>query len=262
MRGIVNNKTCLLRISFALGLWLVAASGQAAILSKLNDGQSLTIAALGTSLTDASYSAWFGQMGDWLNSQYPGKVTLDNEGIGGSNSFSGLSPQLPNALAHNPDAIFIEFAVNDAWTSYDISPQTSKANLQTMIDEIRTWSADNHKSVDIIVQTMNNDPSSSNRPNLASYYQGYRDVAAANGLLLIDNYPNWVNLYNSDPATWHSYVPDGIHPIALGSQNVIIPEIQRMLNGQVPEPSGLVLAVTGIFAWMAYQRHKRTRFAM
>lgn len=258
----MNNRTCLLRISFALGLWLVAAAGEAAILSKLNGGQSLTIAALGTSLTDASYSSWFGQMGDWLNSRYPGKVTLDNEGIGGSNSFSGLSPQLPNALSRNPDAIFIEFAINDAWTPYGISPEVSKANLQTMIDDIRAWSADGHKSVDIIIQTMNNDPSSGNRPDLAGYYQGYRDVAAANGLLLIDNYRNWIDLYNSAPGTWHDYVPDGIHPNELGSQNVIVPEIQRMLGGQVPEPSALALAITGMIVWVAYQRQKRTRFAM
>lgn len=258
----MNNSACLLRVSFALGLCLIVASGEASILSKLNDGQSLTIAALGTSLTDASYSSWFGQLGDWLDSQYPGKITLDNEGIGGSNSFSGLNPQLPNALAHNPDAIFIEFAMNDAWTSYGITPEASKGNLQAMIDEIRAWGNDHNKSVDIVIQTMNNDPNSGNRPNLATYYEGYRDVAARNGLLLIDNYLNWINLYDSAPATWHSYVPDGVHPNALGSQNIIMPEIQASLNGQVPEPSAVALAVTGMIVWAAYQRRKRTRSAM
>ena len=55
------------------------------------------------------------------------------------------------------------------------------------------------------------------RPLLSQYYQGYRDVVQANpGVLLVDNYPNWLSLYNSQPAhtTWNSYVPDGIHPTA------------------------------------------------
>ena len=125
-----------------------------------------------------------------------------------ASDISGLGVQLPAALTHNPDAVFIEFAINDASTDVKITPAESKQNLQTMIDRINAWAATKDKSVDIIIQTMSNDPLSGLRPDLASYEQGYRDVAKANGLLLIDHYPTWVNLYSNDPTTWHEYVPD------------------------------------------------------
>ena len=43
------------------------------------------------------------------------------------------------------------------------------------------------------------------RPELAAYYQGYREIALANkGVLFIDTYQKWLDLYNSQPdhANW------------------------------------------------------------
>jgi lysophospholipase L1-like esterase len=254
-----------LKFAVTLGLCCATATAEAGLLTKLNEGQNLTISAIGTSLTATGYSYWFGQMGDWLNSQYPGKVTLADCAVCGSASKytatytspdSGLDVQLGNALSHNPDAVFIEFAMNDAFPDYQISQQMSKDNLQTMIDEINAYGALHHKSVDIIVQTMNNAPYA-DRPYLAAYYQGYRDVAATNGLLLIDNYVNWLNLFVHDAATWHSYLPDGVHPNALGSQNVILPAIEMALTNQVPEPSCLALLVCGVVGASVYAWRKR-----
>ena len=234
---------------------------------RLNRGENLTIAAIGTSLT--VITPWFGQMGTWLNTQYPGKVTLFNEAVSGSASKytptytspdSGLDVQLGKALAQNPDAIFIEFAVNDAYPPYGISVQMSKDNLQAMIDQINAWGASHGKTVDIVVQTMNNLSPSSVNPDLPSYYQGYRDVTAANdGVLLIDHCPDWVDLYQNQPATWQSYVPDGVHPNALGAQNIIVPAIERALNGQVPEPGATTLLATGLLFRLAHVWRKRNR---
>ena len=230
----INNMTHTPRILLAFFILCAATAAQGAVLTRLNQGESLTISAIGTSYTGNYYdpvnqvsvpSTWFPRVGAWLNSLYPGQVTLDNEGIGGAaskytatysavNGQSGLDYQLPLALAHNPDVVFIEFATNDAYQPYGISLQDSKNNLQTMIDQIHAYAAGRHKQVDIIVQTMANmiGDNAAWRPDLATYYQGYRDVAAANGLLLIDNYVNWLNLYNSDPATWSSYMNCDVHP--------------------------------------------------
>ena len=251
----VSNEKCALKIMSAVCLWLATSSayGVVGILPRLNEGQSLAISAIGTSET--AMSPWFGIMRDWLNSKYAGKVTFDNEAISGSNSTSGIGTQLPAALTHNPDAIFIEFAIND---SSNMTLEQSKANLQSMIDTIHTWAASKSKSVDIVIQTTNNDPYSGARPQLASYYQGYRDVARTNGLLLIDNYPNWLNLYNTDPTTWNNYVPDGVHPNSLGVYYVILPAIQGALLSQVPEPSACVLLTTaGLVASMAAMMRRR-----
>jgi lysophospholipase L1-like esterase len=255
----------LLKTGIALGLCFVATTTEAAILAKLNEGQSLTISAIGTSLTATGYSYWFDQMGDWLDSQYPGTVSLANCAVCASASKytarytspdSGLDVQLGNALSHNPDAVFIEFAMNDAYPQYGISQRMSKDNLQAMIDQINAWGTTHGKSVDIILQTMNN-AIYVDRPNLVAYYQGYRDVAAANELLLVDNYVNWLNVYVKDFARWQSYVPDNVHPNALGSQNVILPAIERALTSQVPEPSGLAMLIGGMVELLAYVWRRR-----
>ena len=84
-----------LRIVLAIGVSCVVLTAQASLLSRLNNGQSLTISAIGTSET--AYSPWFSAMGVWLGTQYPGKVTLDNEAISSTNSTSGINVQLPGA---------------------------------------------------------------------------------------------------------------------------------------------------------------------
>jgi acyl-CoA thioesterase I len=261
----VNKKMRLVNVVLAICFALMASSARGDIITKLKQGKSLTISAIGTSLSATSNSTWFAEMGKWLNTEYPGKVTMDNEAIGGSASantawfstdISGLDVQLPAALTHNPDAIFIEFAINDASTDVKISLAESKQNLQTMIDRIKSWATTKSKSVDIVIQTMNNDPLSGLRPELAAYEQGYRDVAKANGLLLIDHYPTWTSLYNDNPTMWHDYVPDHVHPGPLGTEKIILPEIQKALNSQTPEPSSTVLLLSGACGLAAYAWRK------
>ena len=146
--------TRVLLIPLAICLWCCTPIAQGAILARLDAGEKLTLCAIGTSVTGDYYdqekkagvpSAWFSLLGRWLDQLYPGQVTLFNEGIGGAaskytpsytqaNGASGLDFQLDRALAHDPDVLFIEFAVNDAFLAYGISRQMSRDNLQEMID--------------------------------------------------------------------------------------------------------------------------------
>jgi len=242
-------------LACCLGCWLwLPAAGGAAIITRLENGDALNIAAIGTSLTVACHGDnWFANIGVWLNGMYPGKVAMYNEAVRGSASKytgsytspdSGLNVQLGKALAHNPDAIFIEFAMNDAYAPYAITQTASKANLQEMIDRINAWADTNGKSVDIVLQTTNN-VTTTDRPDLARYYQGYRDVAASNGLLLIDHYPIWNGLYQTDPTTWLTYMDDQVHPNGLGEAEIILPGIKEALLNQVPEPSSFYMFASG-----------------
>jgi lysophospholipase L1-like esterase len=180
-------------------------------------------------------------MQTWLAANYTGTMTLVNSGLSGKNSAEGVAQLSTKVLAYNPDTVFIEFAMNDAFLYTDGTPQLSvaeaRANLITMIDAIR---AQNPRA-EIILQTMNSvwdSPAGSNqsatlRPNLPAYYQMYRDVAAERGLLLIDHYPNWVTLQSNDLPTFQAYIPDGVHPTAAGTQAITMPLLQRRLIGSV-----------------------------
>src|SRR6185312_2941452 len=102
--------------------------------------------------------AWVSQLSSGLSSQYPGIVTFVNAGLSGKASNSGVANLQSSVLAAAPDAVFIEFGMNDAFTDYpsgdidkDITPAQSKANLNAMIDAILAA----RPNCEIVLQTMN-----------------------------------------------------------------------------------------------------------
>jgi acyl-CoA thioesterase I len=190
-------------------------------------------------------------MSDWLNKVWPGQVAFFNEGVGASASsvgpggnpaLSGLG-KLPAVLAHKPDVVFIEFATNDAYLPYKISLEDSKKNLNTIIDALLAANPD----VEIIIQTMSackDQPGSgrhaSDRPRLADYFAGYREVTEARGLRLVDHYPNWLKIMTDDPARFDRLVPDRIHPQAEGYREVLLPALKAALLGGAPNDTAPV----------------------
>jgi lysophospholipase L1-like esterase len=211
------------------------------LIRNLRDGRSQTVVTYGTSLTRPA--EWPEQLGAWLDSEFPGQTEVINRGIPSMSSqhanpfFDALARLEILVISENPDTVFLEFAINDALVERNISVQQSRDNLNTMIDRILA----DDPGREIILMTMNQawDPpgqfaAGSARPNLAQYYQGYRAVAAERGLLLIDHYPNWVQLRDSDPALFEQYIPDGVHPTPDALLQIVTPEIMRALT--VPEP--------------------------
>ncbi len=228
----------LLLVSLLIAAVLGEAHGSE-LLRELAAGRPRKVVVYGTSLTAGG--PWVGQMQTWIAGNYSGPLTIVNSGLSGKNSAEGVAQLSAKVLAHNPDTVFIEFAVNDAFLYSDGTPQLSvaqaRANLLTVIDAIQGQ----NPRVEIILQTMNavwDSPAGSNasatlRPNLPAYYQMYRDVAAERGLLLIDHYPNWLALQTANQATFETDVPDGVHPIAAGTQLITMPVLQRRLIGDV-----------------------------
>lgn len=208
----------------------------APFVSALAAGQARKIVVYGTSLT--ANGAWVGDMRTWLGDSYSGTVTVINSGLSGKNSAEGLAQLETKVLAHNPDTVFIEFAMNDAFLYNDGTPNLSVAqartNLLAMIDAILA----RRPQAEIVLQTMNtvwDSPSGSNqsatlRPNLAAYYQMYREVAAERGLVIIDHHANWKKLQETDLALFKSHVPDGVHPVTAGIRQVTMPLLKWKLG--------------------------------
>jgi lysophospholipase L1-like esterase len=231
-----------LRRFILAGLLLcLATAGSVAsdLVRDLAAGRSRKVVAYGTSLTASG--PWVSQMQTWMGNTYSGAVTIVNSGLSGKNSAEGLAQLSTKVLAHHPDTVFIEFAMNDAFLYSDGTPQLSvseaRANLISMIDQIRGQ----NPRVEIILQTMNSvwdSPAGSNqsatlRPNLAAYYQIYRDIAAERKLLLIDHHPTWLALQSSARSTFESYLPDGVHPNAAGTTQILMPLLRQRLIGDL-----------------------------
>ena len=81
-------------------------------LAKLRANQPLTIAYIGGSITAAD--GWRPQTTKWFSDQFPNStITEVNAAIGGTGSDLGVFRFARDVLAHNPNLIFVEFAVND-----------------------------------------------------------------------------------------------------------------------------------------------------
>jgi acyl-CoA thioesterase I len=209
-------------------------------IQKAGEGTPQKIVVYGTSLTAAG--AWSGQMLAALQGSYPGVFTMVNSGGSGMESNWGLANLQTRVISHLPDVVFIEFSVNDAVDRFNLSLATANSNLNAMIDAIQAA----RPSCEIILQVMNPviDRPEGNpgwRPNLPLYQQGYRDIAAARRLLVIDHMPAWQAVLDEGEGVFRGFVPDGLHPEAAGYQRFVTPVILKALGAVTTDPPTLIV---------------------
>ena len=124
-------------------------------ISALERGEEQTIVCYDTSLTHSG--SWVQGLSEALNARWPDKATVINSGMSGKNSSEGLLKVQENVLSKKPDAVFIEFSMNDAADSLNSGKTAEEAlalaesNLKGIISEIKT----SNPSCEIILQTMN-----------------------------------------------------------------------------------------------------------
>lgn len=215
-----------------------APGKRARFVEKLAAGKKQTIVTVGTSLTEGG--AWVSQLQAVLDKHFPGLATVTNLGRGASSTAvppgrCGLD-MVRSVVAARPDAVLIEFGINDCYLPYKISQEQARSNLNSIIDTINQANPE----TEVILQTMNcckdypekgaGSNHSSNRPQLSEYYQIYREVARERHLLLIDHHPCWLAVMNESPDRFDELVPDRIHPNAKGSEVVILPTLKRSLG--------------------------------
>lgn len=207
----------------------IGAAEPTGFVAQLKDGKPQTVVTYGTSLTAGG--AWVGQLQKTLDKKFPGLAKVINSGQGAMWSKWGVDNLDARVVQKAPDAVIIEFAINDAFLKYNTSPADARRNLENMIDRILKA----NPKCQVILMTMN-PPTGvhlERRPKILDYYEVYRQVAKQRHLLLIDHYPNWADLLKRDEATFKKYVPDGIHPNALGCEKIILPQLLKSLG--VPE---------------------------
>ncbi len=204
-------------------------------ISALERGEEQTIVCYGTSLTHSG--SWVQGLSEALNARWPDKATVINSGMSGKNSSEGLLKVQENVLSKKPDAVFIEFSMNDAADSLNLGKTPEEAlvqaedNLKRIIEAIKS----SNPSCEIILQTMNPyvkapDSTLSNRTGLENHVTMYRRVAEEGGYLLIDNWPSWMQILAKGEAEYLNFVPDGVHPNESASRTVTLHNICKMLE--------------------------------
>lgn len=60
----------------------------------------------------------------------------------------------------------------------------------------------------------------------------YRDAAIERGMMIINHHANRQRLHENDPATSQTYVPNGVHPVAAGLRQVVMPLLKWKLSAR------------------------------
>jgi lysophospholipase L1-like esterase len=91
-----------------------------AVFAKAARGEPIVVAAIGGSITAGGAATkqapnhYFEQVATWFREHFPkSTVRAVNAGIGATNSHYGAARVEPHVLAHDPDVVIVEFAVND-----------------------------------------------------------------------------------------------------------------------------------------------------
>jgi lysophospholipase L1-like esterase len=135
-----------------------------------------------------------------------------------------------HVLDKKPDAVFIEFATNDAVPRFNLSLEQAKKNLETMLDGIKQGLPQTEVILQVMSPVTHREGHSGYRPQLPQYQQIYRDVAKERGLILIDHMPAWQALLAQGEDNFLAVVPDGTHPNAAGYARFVTPTILKALG--------------------------------
>lgn len=203
------------------------AYSQSQLIRNLDKGKSQRIVVYGTSLS-ARPDGWPAMLSDSLNAEYPGKVEVINSAKGAMWSTWGVENLQKRVLDKQPDAVLIEFGMNDAYLPYRTSLKASRLNLEYMIDRIKEM----YPTCEIILQVMNMPirEHKEQRPLVDDYYDMYRKVARKRKLLLIDHYEYWLPILEKGEQEFLKWAPDGIHPEEPAWQTYTVPYILKSLK--------------------------------
>ena len=181
---------------------------------KLTTEKKLKVAYFGGSVTGGiggtnGYS-WTSATTEWLNEKFPGaSIDSKNFAWGGTSSFWGYfrmsedNTGKDNVIAFNPDIIFIEFAINDAYSH--LTGLQSNYYMEGIVKKLR---AANPK-VDIIFVLIT-DKNKMDKESVNS--TAHIEVASHYGIPTIDVGKALVNKIKSTGGKWEDYSGDLVHP--------------------------------------------------
>jgi lysophospholipase L1-like esterase len=219
-------------------LELHARSGLPNFFFKLHRGDSVKIAYFGGSITAAA-GGWRDQSAAWIQKEFPrAKVGLVNAAIGGTGSDLGVFRQRNDVLAHHPDLVFVEFAVND----HGAAPERILKTMEGIVRQIRRA----HSRTDIcFVYTL----TATSAPTvvegkLTNAMIAMEEVAAHYGipsvqlgLEVIDLYKKGNLLFKGDPKEHPGktvFSQDSVHPYTETGHRLYAEALARSLSALKP----------------------------
>jgi len=182
-----------------------------ATLRLLKSGKKLHIVALGDSLTygwmvQKGYIDFFSEL---LTRKYPGsRFVITNKGVPGDTAAGGLQRLQRDVLDLQPDLVFVQFALNDAFCG--VSPEQFQSSVTGIIDRIRR-----HTAAEILLMSSVALPASENRI-VAGHYDALARIAETEQVAVARVHEYWQQKAAEGPLPAPPVQADGVHPTEYG----------------------------------------------
>jgi acyl-CoA thioesterase-1 len=182
----------------------------------------LRVVAFGTSLTLGGH--WQQPLADRLAASTGCAVQVFTVARAGAPSTWGLS-QLDRVAALRPDAVIVEFAINDAHLRQGLTLGRSVSQMRVILTRLAA-ATQGGPVVLTITNPVHGIGQTLRRPRLEAYYNAHAALAWDQGAVLADLRPAWrVHIANAV----HSALPDGLHPSKKAAQAVLPAPLARAL---------------------------------
>ncbi len=195
-------------------------------LEKVRAGEDVTVAYLGGSITEG-YNAGTKEIyaklvTDYIRMNYGtgGEVNYVNAGLSGTPSILGLIRSDRDIFVHEPDLLFIEFAVNDGQSAID------NTGLESLI--YKGLTQENEPAVILLYSVTEDGYTCQDNMNIMAFHYGIPCVSVKKAI--------WPFI-ESGEYTWGDWSNDGSHPNADGMQlySKFIIHLMNTLDAEEPD---------------------------
>ena len=205
-------------------------------MKKAMNGEEVTIGVIGGSITQGSSasstsSCYASLFYNWWLTKFPdANINFVNAGIGGTNSYLGVHRVDEQLLSYKPDAVIVEFSVNDT------DKTMNKYSYDSLVRKI--LSCDSNPAVMLLFTTMEDG---------TSLQDVHKEIGAAYDLPMLSYHDAVYPEVAAGNLVWRDISPDNIHPNDAG-HDIIGQIVSRYLDGVydslddiTEEPSGSFL---------------------
>ena len=173
----------------------------AAAMKKAENGEPVTIGVIGGSITQGSsaanhancYAELFHQY--WVEKFPNSEITFVNAGIGGTNSYLGVHRADKQLLDYKPDAVIVEFSVNDT------DKVMNKYSYDSLVRKI--LNCDSQPAVMLLFTTQEDG---------TSLWETHKEIGAAYDLPMLSYRAVVYPEVSAGTLDWKDISPDNIHP--------------------------------------------------
>ncbi len=161
----------------------------------------------GTGASDAENTSYRALITQWFKQQYPdARITAKNASIGGTGTSLGMYRCQRDALAFEPDLVFMEFAVNDEGDEYNNIAMQTESIIRTI------YGRDPFTDIVTVITTGEPMLKYMESGTVSESVTAQSDISKYYGIPVVNVGNALLARTASSSLALHDLIPDGLHP--------------------------------------------------